>query len=161
MQKLASVFALGASLLLIGCSGSSSSSPAAPSSSGGTTAPPAAPTTATATTTSTSGVFTFTFEAGTQVADQDLIKNAITAAASFFQTAVGRTVTQPTTITLAASNAQCAAPGASAATGQRNMIICGTNNGWTVHNTLNRTKIITHEAFHLVQSELRWINGPG
>jgi hypothetical protein len=154
MQKLAGVFALSASLLMIGCSGSSSSSPAAPSSAG-TTAAPAAPTTATTTTTSTSGLFTFTFEAGTQVADQDLVRNAITSAASFFQSAAGRSVTQATTITLAAStNAQCTNPGASAATGQRNMVICGTNNGWTAHNTLNRKKIVTHEAFHLVQAEL-------
>ncbi|HXD75197.1 MAG TPA: hypothetical protein VN628_15715, partial [Vicinamibacterales bacterium] len=105
--------------------GSSSSSPSAPSSSssGGstTTTTTTAPATATSTTTTTSGLFTFTFEAGTQVADQDLIKNAITAASAFFQSAAGRTVTQATTITLAGStNAQCSNPGASAATGQRN-----------------------------------------
>jgi hypothetical protein len=158
MQKLSAVLGLGVSVLLMSCGGSGSSSPSAPSSSSGgsTTTAPAAATTATTTTTTTSGLFTFTFEAGTQVSDQDLVKNAFTAASSFYQSAVGRTVTQATTVKLSVGDAGCANPGASAFTGPRTMTICGSNNGWTVHNTLNRTKILTHEFFHLIQFEMRW-----
>jgi hypothetical protein len=153
---------LGVCVLAAACGSSGSSSPAAPSStpSAGSTTP-ATPTTATTTTTTTSGLFTFTFEAGTQVSDQDLVKNAFTAASSFYQSAVGRTVTQATTVKLAGSGAAgCTDPGASAFTGQRTMTICGANNGWTVHNTLNRTKILTHVFFHLIQFEMRWLGNP-
>jgi hypothetical protein len=105
-------------------------------------------------------VFTFTFDPGTQLSDQDLIRNAVTSANSFFQSTFGRSVTQPTTINISASAAGCADPGSSAFTGQRSMTICGANRGWTVHNSLNRQKIVMHESFHLVQFEMRWLGTP-
>jgi len=147
---------LGVCVFAAACgSSSSSSTPAAPSSSGGATT--TTTTTTTAPSTSTSGVFTFNFDAGMQVSDQDLIKNAVTNAAAFYQSAVGRGVTQATTISVSATAAGCADPGSAAFTGIRTLTICGKNNGWLAHNTLNRTKIVMHETFHLVQFEMRWL----
>ena len=126
-----------------------------------TTSPSSGSTTTTGTpTTSSSGVFTFNMAAGMQGTDPDLIKNAIITQAAFFQTVFGRTVTQPTTITGSTTDPGCANPGASAFTGVRAMVICGANGGWTIHNNLNREKIVMHEAFHLLQFEMQWLGHP-
>lgn len=93
--------------------------------------------------------------------DQDLIKSAVQAGATFYQSSMGRTITQPTTITASATDAGCANPGASAFTGQRVVTICFANNGWSVHNSLNKQKILIHELFHAVQFEMRWLGSPG
>jgi hypothetical protein len=105
-------------------------------------------------------VFTFTFPAGTQIADPDLIKNAVIAQAAYFQTVFGRTITQATTISGSLTAAGCANQGSSAFTGQRTMTICVGNGGWTVHSALNRQKIIMHETFHLLQFEMQWTGSP-
>ncbi len=73
---------------------------------------------------------------------------------------MGRSITQPTTINASATDPGCANPGASAFTGQRLVTVCIVNNGWTVHNTLNKQKILTHEVFHAVQFEMRWLGSP-
>jgi hypothetical protein len=143
-------------LVFTAASGSSSST--APSGSGSPST--GTPTTTTAPTTSTSGVFTFTFPTGTQLSDPDLIKNAVTAQAAFFQTVFGRTITQATTITGSTTDAGCANGGSSAFTGIRFITICVANPGWTVHNALNRQKIIMHELFHVLQFEMQRLGHP-
>jgi hypothetical protein len=40
------------------------------------------------------------------------------------------------------------------------MTICVGNNGWTVHNALNKQKIVMHETFHLLQFEMQWLGHP-
>jgi len=92
--------------------------------------------------------------------DPALIQNAITAQASFFQSLLGRTVTQSTTITASMTDPGCANPGSSAFTGIRAMVICVGDPGWTVHNALNKQKIVMHETFHLVQFEMQWLGHP-
>jgi hypothetical protein len=106
-------------------------------------------------------MFTFNFAAGMLLTDQDLIKSAVTSASSFYQSSMGRSITQPTTIVASATDSGCANPGASAFTGPRIVTICFANNGWSVHNSLNKQKILTHELFHAVQFEMRWLGSPG
>src|SRR5476649_2381306 len=116
-------------LACVACGSSSSSSPAAPA-----TSTPATPTPSVSTTPSvtTSGLFTFNFAAGMLLSDQDLIKSAVQSGATFYQTSMGWTITQPTTITASATDAGCVNPGASAFTGPRAVTICFANNGWSV-----------------------------
>jgi hypothetical protein len=142
-----------------GCGGSSST---APTNTGGSNTPtaPTTPTTLTSPQTSTSGVFTFNFPVGTLITDTDLIKNSIVSQAAVFQTAFGRTVTQATTINGSTTDPGCANAGSSAFTGIRTMTICVGNSGWTVHNSLNRQKIVMHETFHLLQFEMQWLGHP-
>ena len=154
---------LGVCVFAAACGSSGSSSPAAPSStsSGGstTTTTPAAATTTTSSTV-TSGVFTFNFGSGMLVSDQALIQSAITQAAAFYASSFGRSISQATTITVSATDSGCANGGASAFTGPRVMTICFNNNGWTVHDSLNKQKILMHETFHLLQFEQRWLGNP-
>ncbi len=148
----AAVWALiGLSAVAAGCGGSSS----APS-----VTTPTTPTTTTAPSTSTSGVFTFNFPAGMLLTDVDLIKTAVTTQAGFFQTAFGRTITQATTITSSTTDAGCTNPGSSAFTGIRAITICVGDVGWTVHNALNKQKILMHELFHVLQFEMHWLGHP-
>jgi hypothetical protein len=122
---------------------------------------PTTPATSTTATTVTSGLFTFQFAAGMQLSDQTLMQSAVTSASSFYLSSMGRTITQPTTISASTTDPGCANPGSSAFTGQRLVTICVGNSGWTVHNALNKQKILTHELFHAVQFEMRWLGGPG
>jgi hypothetical protein len=95
-----------------------------------------------------------------QASDQDLIKNAVLTQAAFFQSALGRAITQPTIINSVASDPGCAAAGASAFTGIAKLTICASNFGWTAHDALNRQKIVMHELFHVLQFEMHWLGHP-
>jgi hypothetical protein len=105
-------------------------------------------------------VFAFQFDAATSSEDRQLIEDAVQFASSFYQSTLGRTVQQSTTIATSRTATGCTSGGASAFTGARNMTICVANQGWTVHGPVTRRKIIIHEVFHLLQFEQRWIGGP-
>ena len=105
-------------------------------------------------------VFAFQFDAATSSEDRQLIQDAVQFASSFYQSTLGRTVQQSTTIATSRTATGCTSGGASAFTGARNMTICVANQGWTVHGPVTRRKIIIHEVFHLLQFEQRWIGGP-
>ena len=155
MKRLSAVFALVTCVSAVACGSSGSSSPSAPSS----TPTPAAPTT-TASSTVTSGVFTFTFPAGMLVSDTTLIQNAITAHASFLQTAFGRTITKPSRVIASTTDPGCANQGASAFTGISMTTVCVADVGWTAHNTLNKQKILGHELFLMLGYEMGWLGHP-
>lgn len=95
-----------------------------------------------------------------EAAVRQLIQDAVQFASSFYQSTLGRTVQQSTTIATSRTATGCTSGGASAFTGARNMTICVANQGWTVHGPVTRRKIIIHEVFHLLQFEQRWIGGP-
>lgn len=105
-------------------------------------------------------VFAFQFDSATSSEDRQLIEDAVQFASSFYQSTLGRTVQQSTTIATSRTATGCTSGGASAFTGARNMTICVANQGWTVHGPVTRRKIIIHEVFHLLQFEQRWIGGP-
>lgn len=103
----------------------------------------------------------FTFDYGAaSTTEQQIVFDAVTFASTFYQQAIGRTVTQATTITLSSTAQGCAGAGSSAFSGIRFTTICYANTGWTTHGTVNKTKILIHEVFHLIQFEMRWLGNP-
>lgn len=94
------------------------------------------------------------------ITDKDLIKNAVTTQATFMQSALGRTITQSTTINGSTSDPGCASGGSSAFSAIASVVICVSNPGWTVHDALNKQKILMHETFHVLQYEMHWLGHP-
>ena len=151
-MKLASIgCCLG--LVCAACGGSSSSS-----SSAATTAP-TTPSTPAGPTTSTSGVFTFTFATATSASDQQMIKDSVAFASTFFQNTFGRTIAQASTVSTSTTAAGCAQGGAAAFTGQGAVTFCIGNPGWVQPGPNQRQKIVMHELFHVWQFEYRWLGG--
>ncbi len=114
----------------------------------------------TTTPTPTTGELTFNFSSTTTSADQDLIREAALFARDFLTTTFGRTLQMSTTISTSTTAQGCTQGGSSAFTGSRTMTLCVGNQGWTVHGTVTKRKIVIHEIFHLLQFELGWIGGP-
>ena len=102
---------------------------------------------------------TFTFDPATSASDQQLIQQAAQFARDFMLATFGRTLQKAATITTSTTAAGCTNGGGSAFTGSQNLNICIANFGWTVHDTINRQKIVIHEMFHLLQFELHWLGG--
>lgn len=148
------------------CGGGSSSptSPTPPATTSSTPPPttPAAPSTPAPQTPANFGVFTFTFDAGTSVADQALIGEAVQIANDYFTAALGRTVTGRMEIRGVVSAQGCGQSGGGAAafTGMGIMTICMTNQGWNAHGPIIKRKIVIHETYHLLQFERRWTGLP-
>lgn len=150
--------------LLAACSGGGSSSPTSPSSPAAPaattpTTPTPPVTTPTAIAPSNFGVFTFTFDDGTSVADQALIGEGVQIANDYFTAAFGRTPTRASQIRGALSAPGCGqgGGGASAFTGSGTVTICMGNLGWTTHGPITKRKIVIHEVYHLLQFERRWL----
>jgi hypothetical protein len=148
--------------------GGGSSSPTSP-----TTAPPAATTPPASTPAPTAtpapgapsnfGVFTFSFDAGTSVADQALIGEGVQIANDYFISALGRTLANATQIRGVLSATGCGqggTGGAAAFTGGGSVTICMANQGWTTHGPITKRKIVIHEVYHLLQFERRWLGLP-
>jgi hypothetical protein len=111
--------------------------------------------------TSSLAPFTFSFPAGTSASDEQLIKDAVQYGNAYFQTAFGRAITTPTTITGATSVAGCDARSGNAAfTGGGAATFCVANMGWTANGPIMKQKIVVHELFHVWQFASRWLGGP-
>jgi len=109
------------------------------------------------------GVFTFSFDAGTSVADQALIGEAVQIANDYFTATFGRTLTTPTQIRGSLSAQGCGlngTGGAAAFTGQGSSTYCMANQGWNANGPILKRKIVIHETYHLLQYERRWIGLP-
>ena len=142
-------------MLAAGCGGSESGNPTAPT--------PAPSTTQASLGVTTSGLFTFSFSAGMSLAQQDLIRSTILSGNTFFQTSMGRTIQQPTTILATSTKPLCVvetqAPGftGGAVNGlPAEITICVGNMSWLSLTSLHKQKFIIHELFHLVQFEMNW-----
>lgn len=105
----------------------------------------------------TPGELTFQFGAGTTAGDQTLVRDTMNFAVDFLQSTFGRSLQSATTITTSTTAPGCANGGGAAFTGSRTLTICVGNQGWTVHGPVNKQKILIHEAFHLLQFELKWL----
>jgi hypothetical protein len=138
--------------------GGGSSSPTSPTPPVATPAPTPAPSPAPAPTPpSNFGVFTFSFDSGTSVADQELIGQATQIANDYFSAALGRTITTPTQIRGVVSAAGCSQGGSAAFTGPGSVTFCMSNPGWTQPGPNARRKIVVHELYHVLQFERRWL----
>jgi hypothetical protein len=140
-----------------GCGGGASSptGPTPASSAPPTAAPPATPQPPYNT-----GVFSFSFDAGTSVNDQALIGEAVQIANNYFSTTFGRPLANATQIRGVMSAPGCAEGGSAAFTGAGSITFCLGNPGWTMPGPVARRKIVVHEMYHLLQFERRWLGSP-
>jgi hypothetical protein len=147
--------------LTVACGGGSSTptspTPAATTPPVTTTPPAASPAPATPQPPSNFGVFTFSFDAGTSVADQELIGGAVQAANDYFTAAFGRTLTTATQIRGVLSAAGCQQGGSAAFTGPGSVTFCLSNPGWMQPGSVLKRKIVVHEIYHVLQFERRWL----
>jgi hypothetical protein len=155
--------------LAMGACGGGSSSPTSPTTSTTTTTTTTAPTptttpvstpTPTPVAPSNFGVFTFSFDAGTSVADQALIGEAVQLANDYFTSALGRTLSRAVEIRGVVSAQGCGGGGgggAAAFTGIGFVTICMANQGWNIHGPIIKRKVVVHEVYHALQFERRWI----
>jgi hypothetical protein len=103
------------------------------------------------------GVFTFTFDSGTSVSDQELIGQATQIANDYFTAAFGRTITTATQVRGVVSAQGCSQGGSAAFTGPGSVTFCMGNPGWTMPGPIARRKIVVHELYHVLQFERRWL----
>jgi hypothetical protein len=148
---------LPALVLLAAACGGGSSSPTSPT-------PPASPTPTTPPVStpapqppSNVGVFTFSFDAGTSAADQELIGQATQIANDYFTAALGRTITTATQIRGVLQAQGCSQGGSAAFTGPGSITFCLGNPGWSQPGPILRRKIVVHELYHVLQFERRWL----
>jgi len=161
---------LRASLLLLlpalAACGGGSASPTSPTSSTPstttptTTTPPVTTPAPAPVAPSNFGAFTFQFDAGTSVAEQALIGDAVQIANDYFMSALGRTLNNRVEIRGLTSVQGCSNQGAAAFAGMGQVTVCMTNQGWNAHGPLIKRKIIIHEIYHALQFERRWLGQP-
>lgn len=108
-----------------------------------------------------SGTFApYTFDvAAASVADQRIIYDSVQFAHSYFSSAFGRTIANPTTVTASLNAQGCATGGSAAFTGAGAVTFCVGNPGWLQPSPTLRQKITMHEIFHVLQFEMRWLGG--
>jgi hypothetical protein len=143
----------------IACGGGSSASPTSPSPTTAT-APPTTPGVTAAQPPANFGVFSFSFDAGTNASEQALIGEATQIANDYFTAAFGRTITTPTQIHGVLSAPGCQQGGSAAFTGAGSITFCMANPGWTMPGPITKRKIVVHELYHVLQFERRWLGNP-
>jgi hypothetical protein len=117
--------------------------------------------TGTATITGTLAPYTFALSASTSASDQRLIMDSVQFAHAYFASALGRTISRPTTVrTAATGEVGCASGNSAAATTSGEVIFCPGNLGWTANGPIARQKVAIHEMFHILQFEMGWIGIP-
>lgn len=162
-MRLTVTVAMVSAALMTACSGGATSptSPTPSAATATTTTPAATPPASTAPTAPTTpanfGVFTFSFDAGTSVADQALIGEATQVATDYFSAAFGRTITTPTQVRGVLSAAGCSQGGSAAFTGAGSVTFCLANAGWQQPGPVAKRKIVVHELYHVLQFERRWL----
>ena len=126
------------------CGGSGGGNPTAPTPAPSTTqAPP---------TVTTSGLFTFSFSAGMSLAEQDLIRNTILSGNTFFQTSMGRTIQQPTTIFASSTKPLCAAePRALGFAAPGGITICVAGEAWPLVNGMTDSCLFAEIKCHKIE----------
>jgi hypothetical protein len=141
------------------CGGGGSTSPTSPTPTTPTTTTPTTPPVSTPTPQPPSnfGVFSFSFDSGTSVSDQELIGAATQIANDYFTAALGRTITTATQIRGVVSAPGCSQGGSAAFTGPGSVTFCMGNPGWTQPGPNLRRKIVVHELYHVLQFERRWL----
>lgn len=160
IRALVAIAILTTAIACGGGGGSSPTSPTAPTATTPSVTPPSPAPAPIAQAPSNFGVFTFSFDAGTSVADQALIGAATEIANTYFTSALGRTITTPTQIRGSLSAAGCTQGGSAAFTGAGAVTFCLGNPGWTQPGPTLRRKIVVHELYHVLQFERRWLGGP-
>jgi hypothetical protein len=137
--------AVVAVIVTAGCGGS----PTAPSEvpSAATPTPPPTP---------TAFSFTFTYDDGVSTQDRGYIEAAANGANDFFQSEFGRQLAGRVRIV---ANANAGPPTAQGGNGT--VTIFTTNNGWLIAGRIQRTRIVAHELFHILQEQVGWQWMPG
>jgi len=149
------------SVVACGGGGGSSPAPTAPTATTpAATTPPASTPAPAPQPPANFGVFTFSFDAGTSAADQELIGAATQIANDYFTAAFGRTITTATQVRGVLSAAGCNQGGSAAFTGAGSVTFCLANPGWMQPGPILRRKIVVHELYHVLQFERRWLGVP-
>jgi hypothetical protein len=104
--------------------------------------------------------FTFFFPGTTSETDQQLIRDGVQQAQSFFQSALGVNLQRQVTISGALTDPNCDSRSGNAAfTGKAVVTICVGSPGWTSNGPVRKQKIVIHETFHALQFEMGWLGG--
>ena len=135
---------LACTLSLSGCGSSSPSTPSAPSAPASTT------TTATTTTIAPIAPFLFDYDAAVTIVDRATIEAGFPMCQSYFQSIFGVTTADGIIVSVKAdSNSVDQAGG-------RRISVSTLNDSWLVVGRAQRTKILCHELFHILQDQTSW-----
>jgi hypothetical protein len=90
-------------------------------------------------------------DSGVSAQDRQIVENAMTIAQNFFRDRLGLEMSGQVSVTMASRACTFGEQ-----VNGNHMDLCTVDQSWTVVGTLQRTKIVAHESFHILQNQNRW-----
>jgi hypothetical protein len=102
--------------------------------------------------------FTFNLAAGTTAADQQLIRDAVLQAQTYFVAALGQNFQAAARISSAIADPGCdTRTGNLAFSAKGAVTVCVGQTSWTRSAVVQRQRAVIHELFHALQYEMEWL----